>query len=128
MTIDIRSQVTLGEIPGLSHDGVSILVSHRPDGEEPGQPSHAELASTAETCGILFTAIPVSGMPTREAVEATAAVIEAMGPNDRAVFFCRSGMRSAATWAMAERLRGADADELRAAALAAGYDLSRLPL
>ena len=42
--------------------------------------------------------------------------------------FCRSGMRSAATWAMAQRLDGADPYDLRAAAASAGYDLSRLPL
>ena len=44
------------------------------------------------------------------------------------MFFCRSGMRSAAAWAMAERRAGAEPDALREAAAAAGYDLSRLPL
>lgn len=128
MNINFRGQVAPGEIPQMARDGVSILVCHRPDDEEPGQPSHAELASAAEQCGVLFKAIPVSGMPTRDAVEATAALIGAMAPHDHAVFFCRSGMRSAATWAMAERLRGGDPEELRQTALAAGYDLSRLPL
>jgi len=128
MNINFRGQVAPGEIPQMARDGVSILVCHRPDDEEPGQPSHAELAAAAEQCGVLFKAIPVSGMPTRDAVEATAALIGAMAPQDHAVFFCRSGMRSAATWAMAERLRGGDPEELRRTALAAGYDLSRLPL
>jgi hypothetical protein len=37
-------------------------------------------------------------------------------------------MRSASAWAMSERLKGAGADELRAAAAEAGYDLARVPL
>ena len=44
------------------------------------------------------------------------------------VMFCRSGMRSAAAWAMAERLKGVDAEDLREAAAIAGYDLGRVPL
>ena len=49
-------------------------------------------------------------------------------PDDKAVFFCRSGMRSAAAWAMADRLAGGEPDVLRDAAATAGYDLSRVPL
>jgi len=44
------------------------------------------------------------------------------------VMFCRSGMRSASAWAMAQRLSGTDADALRDAAAEAGYDLGRVPL
>jgi uncharacterized protein (TIGR01244 family) len=51
-----------------------------------------------------------------------------MAPGDKAVFFCRSGMRSAAAWAMARRLAGADPDRLREAAAVAGYDLGGVPL
>ncbi|MBB4797231.1 sulfide:quinone oxidoreductase [Brevundimonas bullata] len=127
-TIGVCGQPTLADVAQLVRDGVTVLVSHRPDDEEPGQPDHAELASVAEAGGARFIAIPVSGLPSTEAVRETAAVITSLGPDDRAVFFCRSGMRSAATWAMAERLKGADADALRDQALAAGYDLSRLPL
>lgn len=126
-TIGVCGQPTLGDVAQLLRDGVTVLVSHRPDDEEPGQPAHAELASVAETGGARFIAIPVSGMPSTEAVAETAAVIASLGPDDRAVFFCRSGMRSAATWAMVERARGVDADVLRDQAMAAGYDLSRLP-
>lgn len=126
--ISVASQLSLADIEQAVREGVTVLMSHRPDGEEPNQPTHAELAGVAESAGARFVAAPVSGLPSSEAINATAAVMASLQPNDHAVFFCRSGMRSAATWAMAERLRGADADSLRAAALAAGYDLSRLPL
>jgi uncharacterized protein (TIGR01244 family) len=126
--ISTAGQLSLEDVDQAVKAGVTILVSHRPDDEEPGQPSHADLARAAEAAGARFVAAPVTGLPSPEAVQATADVMASMGPHDRAVFFCRSGMRSAAAWAMAERLRGVEADELRAAALTAGYDLSRLPL
>ena len=57
---------------------------------------------------------------TIEMNHATRKALDALGPDDKAVFFCRSGMRSAAAWAMAERLAGAEPEGLRAAAAAAG--------
>ena len=75
-----------------------------------------------------YVEIPVVGLPDRTAVERTLAAMDSLAPGERILLFCRSGMRSTAAWAMAERLRGAAPDDLRAAALKAGYDLSRLPL
>jgi 3-mercaptopyruvate sulfurtransferase SseA len=70
-----------------------------------------------------------------EPVPATAqkpAAVEAVGvilaKGDPVLMFCRSGTRSAVTWALAMRQAGADADGLRAAGARAGYDLSRMPL
>lgn len=110
---------------GLAASGVRRIISNRPDGEDPGQPTAAEMEDAARTAGMEFNWIPVTGMPNPAQV---AAVGELLADGRPTVMFCRSGTRSAAAWAMAERLRGARADELRAAAAAAGYDFSRLPL
>lgn len=118
----------MNEISALSDAGVRWVVNHRPDHEEAGQPTSEDLANAAQAAGLHYVHAPVRGMPDPAAVTATAAVLEAMRPGEKAVFFCRSGMRSAAAWAMAKRSRGGDADMLRAQALKAGYDLSRLPL
>lgn len=112
----------------LAASGFSCLVNHRPDHEEPDQPSAAEILAAAELEGLRVVTAPVRGLPDADAVAATRAAIDSLGPNDKALLFCRSGMRSAAAWAMAERLRGVEPDVLRAAAAEAGYDLSRLPL
>ena len=104
------------------------MVNHRPDGEEPGQPSAAEIAHAAAEARIRVVHAPVRGLPEPAAVAATRDVLDSLGADDRAVFFCRSGMRSAAAWAMAERLAGADPQALRRAALSAGYDLGGVPL
>ena len=105
--------------------GFLRVVNNRPDHEEAGQPTSAELRAAAEAAGLAYLEAPVRGLPDPETVSIVGAFLKDDAPT---LLFCRSGMRSAAIWAMAEAHRGADADDLRAQALAAGYDLSRLPL
>ena len=126
--IFVAGQISLQDITRLSAAGLVRLVSHRPDFEEPGQPTAASIADAAAACGISFVHIPVRGLPDAEAVAATARAMENLGPGETMLMFCRSGMRSSAAWAMARSRGGADPDELRARAAAAGYDLSRVPL
>lgn len=118
-------QLSPDALPALAAAGVTRIISNRPDGEEPGQPTAAEMEAAARAASLDFVWIPVSGLPGPDQV---AAVGEQLADGAPTVMFCRSGMRSAAAWAMSERMRGADADDLRAAALAAGYDLGRVPL
>ena len=126
--IQVAAQLTPGQVPALRESGITCLVNHRPDDEEPGQPAAADIARAATEAGLKVVHAPVRGLPDAAAVAATRAVLDALGPDDKAVFFCRSGMRSAAAWALAERLAGGDPETLRRAALAAGYDLGRVPL
>lgn len=125
--VRVAGQLTPGQVSGLKDAGITCLVNHRPDDEEPGQPSAAEIARAAGA-GLKVIHIPVRGLPDAAAVAATRAALDALGPGDKALLFCRSGMRSTAAWAMAERLAGGDPEALRRAALAAGYDLGRVPL
>jgi len=126
--VSVTGQLRPEQIAALREAGVAFMVNHRPDAEEPGQPSASAIAHAAATVGIEVVHAPVRGLPDAAAVAATRAVLDRLGSEGKAVFFCRSGMRSAATWAMAERAAGADPEALRDAALAAGYDLSRVPL
>lgn len=127
-SVQAKPQIAHHDIVKLAASGVTLVICHRPDGEDNDQPPFSEIAEAAQALGITALHVPIIGLPALQAVEATGRALAAMGPNDKALLYCRSGMRSAAAWAMAERLRGVDADELRAAAAAAGYDLSRLPL
>ena|SRR5688572_22180250 len=124
----VAGQIRPEAMRELAAAGFSHLVNHRPDAEEPGQPSAEQIAAAAVLAGLKVVTAPVRGLPDVDAVTATREAIDSLGPNDKALLFCRSGMRSAAAWAMAERLRGADPDVLRTAAAEAGYDLSRLAL
>lgn len=124
-TVWTSPQLAPEALAALAAAGVQQVISNRPDGEDPGQPTAAEMEDAARDAGMDFAWVPVSGMP---GPAQAAAVAELLADGRPTVMFCRSGTRSAAAWAMSERLRGVDADELRAAAAGAGYDLSRLPL
>lgn len=124
----VRGQLQRGDIADLPKLGFAWLVNHRPDGEEPGQPTADEISKAAAAAGLGVLHAPVRGLPDAQAVAATARVLNGLKPGEKVLMFCRSGMRSSAAWAMARALEGVPADELRAKAAAAGYDLSRLPL
>ncbi len=124
-TVSVSAQLALDDMPAVAAAGFGRVISNRPDGEEPGQPSASQMEAAARDAGLAFVWVPVTGLPGSDQVAAVAASLADGVPT---VMFCRSGMRSAAAWAMAERLKGADAEDLREAAAAAGYDLSRIPL
>ena len=124
-TVSASAQLSPDVMPALAASGVARVISNRPDGEDPGQPTAAVMEAAALQAGLAFAWIPVSGLPGPDQVAAVAALLADGVPT---VMFCRSGMRSAAAWAMAERLKGTDAADLREAAAAAGYDLGRVPL
>jgi len=124
-TVSVSAQLSPDDMPAIAASGFGRVISNRPDGEEPGQPSASTMQAAARDAGLGFVWIPVSGLPGSDQVAAVAATLADGVPT---VMFCRSGMRSAAAWAMAQRLEGADADALRKTAAIAGYDLGRVPL
>lgn len=108
----------MAEIAAL---GVATIVNNRPDGEEPGQPSGDEIADAAEAAGLVYREVPVAGGIDADQIEAMAEVLaDAEG---KLLLYCRSGMRSAFLWALAQRGSGLSGDEVIARAAAAGYDL-----
>lgn len=119
-------QISTEELEAVVAMGVRLVINNRPDGEEPGQPSSAEIEQAVRAAGLDYVHAPVTGMPGPDAVRAAAAAIEADEP---VLMYCRSGTRSTIAWALAMRvLNKAKPDEIREAAANAGYDLSRLPL
>jgi len=112
-------QVTAGDLDEAAAAGIRTIVNNRPDGEEPGQPSSAEIEAAARAAGLGYRHIPVAGGFPPGQVEVMAEAL-AQGP---VLAFCRSGLRSTYLWALARAARGAPAEESVAAAAAAGYDL-----
>lgn len=123
----VSPQVTEEQVQAAADAGFRTLVNNRPDGEEPGQPSGAEVEAWARARGLGYAALPISGAVSRELVEAMGDLV---GDSQKPVLaFCRSGMRSISLWAMAESLAGRRVKEdLIERGEAAGYDLSRIPL
>jgi uncharacterized protein (TIGR01244 family) len=112
-------QLLPADIPALAEQGIRLIVNNRPDGEEPGQPTSAEIEAAARAAGLDYRHIPIAGGFPPERIEAMAQALD-QGP---ALAFCRSGTRSTFLWALARSARGAPAEETVSAAAAAGYDL-----
>src|SRR5688500_15471441 len=108
------------DLSSVAAEGIRLIVNNRPDGEEPGQPTSAEIEGAARAAGLDYRHIPIAGGFPSEQVEAMARALDE-GP---LLAFCRSGTRSTFLWALARARRGAPAGESVAAAAAAGYDLA----
>jgi uncharacterized protein (TIGR01244 family) len=115
-------QLTPADVDEAAAQGIRLIVNNRPDGEEPGQPSSAQMEAAARAAGLDYRHIPIAGGFAPEQVEAMAEALE-QGP---VLAFCRTGTRSAFLWALARAKRGAPAEESVAAAAAAGYDLAAI--
>lgn len=128
-SVSVGPQLQPSDMVALAAQGYASVINNRPDDEEPGQPSSSELEAAAAAAGLAYVHAPIRGMPDEQTVAQVAERLKTdTEGNARTAMFCRSGMRSSAAWAMAQRLEGSNPDGLRAAAASAGYDLSRLPL
>ena len=121
--LSVAPQISVADVAEAARQGFKTLINNRPDGEEPGQPSGAEIAAAALAAGLAYHHIPVRGGPAPEQVEATAIVLqEAEVP---VLAFCRSGTRSIVTWSICQAASGAMArGDLISLGREAGYDLS----
>jgi len=118
----VSGQIQPADVPGLNASGIGMIICNRPDGEEPGQPTAAEVQDAAEAEGIEFRHVPIIRGIGPADVEAMQEALDA-APG-KLLAYCRTGNRSALTWAVARRGQGASIEDIREAVTAAGYDLS----
>ncbi|WP_380873343.1 TIGR01244 family protein [Sphingomonas sp. DBB INV C78] len=122
-SISVAGQISPADVAEAAKLGFAMIVNNRPDDEQPGQPSSAEMQAAAEAAGLAYRAIPIThagfSQPQVEAMRA--ALADATGP---VLAFCRSGTRSTFVWALARGAEGDAGDTLAAKAAAAGYDIS----
>jgi len=121
--LSVAPQISVADVAQAKAQGFAAIVCNRPDGEEPGQPSAAEIADAARAAGLAYTHIPVRGAPGPAEVEAMRQAVDAAeGP---VLAYCRSGTRSITTWSIGQAMSGArERGELVALGRAAGYDLT----
>ena len=118
----VSPQISPGDMATIAAHGFRRVICNRPDGEEPGQPDHANLRAAAAAAGLEWVAIPIAGRPDADTVEQTAHLL-ARG-SVPTLAFCRSGTRSITVWVMANIASGAlSVYTARAKARAAGYNL-----
>jgi uncharacterized protein (TIGR01244 family) len=123
--LSVAPQIQLGDLAAAAAQGFRLVINNRPDGEDPSQPSSAQVEAAAHAAGLAYAHIPVRGSPTPDQVEAERAVLdEHPGP---VLAFCRSGTRSIVTWSLGEAEAGnRTGEELIKLGADAGYDLAGL--
>lgn len=117
-------QLTQDDVAAAAQAGYRSIISSRPDGEEPGQPTADETARMASEHGLGFAHIPIAPGKVTDAdadrmKEALAALPQPT------LGFCRSGMRAVTLWALAEADHATPATIIGQAKVA-GYDLAEL--
>ncbi len=122
-SLSVSPQITVEDVARAKAEGFALIVNNRPDGEDPSQPTGAEIEAAAKAAGLAYVHVPVRGGPTQEQVDAVREAVEAAG--GPVLAFCRSGTRSIVTWSIGQALSGAaDRETLVRQGYEAGYDLS----
>ena len=57
--VRITGQITPDQVPMLAENGFKTIINNRPDGEEPGQPTSAEIEAAATEAGLLIKKSPL---------------------------------------------------------------------
>lgn len=122
--LTVSPQLPIDAIDEIANEGFKTIICNRPDNEDPGQPSFAEIAAKAESAGLKAIFQPVaSGNVSDADVDAFAANLN--GAQKPVFAYCRSGTRCTILWSLANAGRLPVQDILKAAA-DAGYDMSPL--
>ncbi len=101
--ISITGQVTPDQVPMLAENGIKTIINNRPDGEEPGQPTSADIAAAAKKAGLAYKEISFAGNELNQNhVEAFADFFnQAESP---ILVFCRTGARSTGIYEAAKNM------------------------
>ncbi|MGP2491125.1 bifunctional sulfur transferase/dioxygenase Blh [Mesorhizobium sp. PUT5] len=122
--LSVAAQPQMDDIAGLPDRGFANLINARPDGEQPGQPGSAAERQAAESAGLGYDFVPVTGATITEADVRSfgQALAAAKGP---ALAHCQGGTRALTLFALSEVLEGRmSAQELPAFGRSHGFDLS----
>jgi len=93
----VAAQILADDVAAIAAEGFVAIICNRPDDEEPGQPTAAEVAAACDAAGLAFHHIPVSGIPIAiEFIEEQRRLItDSDGP---VLGYCRTGQRSQIIW------------------------------
>lgn len=123
--VSVAAQIRPEDLQGLAAT-FRTIINNRPDGEEAGQPSSADIEAEARRVGLQYAFIPITpGQLNEQAIIGFSEVL-ADAPTP-ILAFCRTGTRSTNLWALSQAsLR--DPEEVLKIAADAGYDLGELRL
>ncbi len=120
-TLAVASQIRPEDVSAIADAGYRVLINNRPDGEEAGQPSNAEIAAAAAEAGLEYHHLPTNAMDFPG--PGFDVMAQLLADSDKPVFaFCRTGTRCTNLWIMS--CDEGDRDEAIAHARGIGFDLS----
>ena len=121
----VGSQISLDDITEQNFSNINTIIIARPEDEELGQPTFANIKLIGNGIGIKVYQIPViSGQITEEDVQAFEALTNKEG--GPVFIYCRSGHRATSLWALNKAKKGLLTEEILYIAKNAGYDLAAL--
>lgn len=126
-TLYVTSQLKPENVAYLLRRGVRTVVDIRPDGEESGQATSAEILRATEDTNIRFHYIPVPHGPIpADAVSRLNDVLDTAAGST--VLYCRTGNRAVRTFALVEASHpdGLDAETILAQVRQAGFSADDL--
>ena len=93
----VAPQILPDDVTAIAAQGFVAIICNRPDGEDPGQPTAAEIAAACDAAGLAFHHIPVSEVPIAIELiqEQRRLIVDSDGP---VLAYCRSGTRSQVIW------------------------------
>ena len=118
----VDGQISPSDVAALQAQGVTFIVNNRPDGEDEGQPTSAEIEAAATAAGVGYRHVPIARGMGPSDVEAMRGAMHAAGTG-KMFAFCRSGNRSALAWAVAKSEDGMPREELERYVDGAGFNL-----
>ena len=81
--VSITGQITPDQVPMIAENGFKTIINNRPDGEEPNQPTSAEIEAAAKKAGLAYKEVSFAGSE---------------------LIFCRTGNRSTGIYEAAKRM------------------------
>lgn len=108
----VAPQISAAGVAWLAGAGFANVICNRPDGEEPGQPSAADIGAACSAAGIGFHHIPLTSMQvvTEDAARLQRVLDESPGP---VLAYCRSGQRAVAIYEATSTPANGDPDQGR---------------
>lgn len=118
--IAVSEQISISDVAEIARAGYKVLVNNRPDGEEPNQPSSAQISVAAIAAGMEYHYLPVTAasFPGPDVARMNPLLDD---PSRPVLAFCRSGTRCANLWVAGRPEH--DRQQAAQTALGLGYDL-----
>ena len=119
----VAGQIDPASLADFARQGVTMVINNRPDHEDPGQPTSAEMEEAAAANGLTYRHVPIARGMGPSDIEAMRCALRDAGEG-KTLAYCRSGGRSVLAWAVARSEDGVAREELEKCAEQAGFSLA----